>query len=120
VDNATQRTRKRKAEGEPDLNANNTRELKKGAIVACWADPSSGDVYWLARVIRGYQGKPKASSTSAVRIRWFEQLKRKNYYREGQEDDLAIDTIFHILSTDGFIATKGLWRLEEDLSVYGQ
>jgi len=75
-----------------------------------------------------------------VRIRWFEQLKRKNYYRyfpkstgagriesyhpvitrEGQEDDLAIDTIFHILSTDGFIATKGLWRLEEDLSVYGQ
>jgi len=49
VDNATQRARKRKAEGEPDLNANNTRELKKGAIVACWADPSSGDVYWLAR-----------------------------------------------------------------------
>jgi hypothetical protein len=39
--------------------------------------------------------------------------------REGQEDNLAVDTIFHVISDENFVkAGSGRWRLDEDLSVY--
>lgn len=104
------------------------RELKKGAVVACWADPSSGDMYWLARVVRGWGDEDKKRTTKrqkahtpgTMRIRWFEELERKkNHFREGQEDDLQVDTVFHILSEASFVKVgSGRWRLDEDLSVY--
>jgi len=70
--------------------------IPKGIVISCLPEPSSGDTFWIARVL-----ETKKKGHKMVKIRWFEKDPKKEHcYVPGDVQRLDVGTIISSDVTD--------------------